>query len=177
MKCLAKKRPLFCGLGCPRFSFHPMARLSTGGKNQRISDRVQRHSKHCGVARSHQNYFRCTESRKCLKGHKGPVKNPSFLHLLLLLTLPMPKTTMQLHPFSFKATLFFFFLFAVQRNLEFALETVVGRGYNRRSRNAGKTKAALLPAIWVDKGMKSYTSQGFTNPVKIWLLGTGERWD
>lgn len=111
MKCLAKKRPLFCGLGCPRFSFHPMAGLSTGGKNQTISDRVQRHSKHCGMARSNQNYFRRTESRKCLKGHKGPVKNPSFLHLLLLLTLPMPETTMQLHPFSFKATIFFFFFF------------------------------------------------------------------
>lgn len=45
-------RPLFSGLECPEFNFHPMAGYSTGGKNQKTSatDRVQRQSKHSAVA-------------------------------------------------------------------------------------------------------------------------------
>lgn len=49
MKCLAKMRPLFCGLACPEFNFHPIAGYSTGGKKPE-DIRVQRQSKHSAVA-------------------------------------------------------------------------------------------------------------------------------
>jgi len=68
------------------------------------------------MARSNQDYFRHTESRKCLKGHKGAVKNPSFLFS----TLPTPESALRPQNSSF--------FFALLRNLELALETVVGRG-------------------------------------------------
>jgi len=52
MKCLAKKRPLFCGLESPKFHFHPMTGHSTGHKMQKTSatDGVLRQSKHSAVA-------------------------------------------------------------------------------------------------------------------------------